>query len=468
MFLAFKKIDTALKRLDTVVFILCHLMAVALLTSMLATAGKANAQNILVPTFTDLTGKAKFGQKAQKEIINAFKLKGATLKDNNQYLATVKKNGIPANKALVGPTIKKLSKGMNINCVVIGKAVVEKRKYKLILNVFDQKGAIFFKKNILTQQPEFAAETADDIVTQIYSRLGIAKPSQPEFDTSVTQPVQTEPAPTPKSSTDSALPSWARNETAAPVPASPPPTSTPPPTTQAEEPAKPAEELENGSVSDILVAVGSGANFRSGLSPRHDSNAFPDLRIDGRFMLGTFTNVIVAKDFGVGGSFNMGLGLKYRADNSPTDWPATQYQWYADLIYRFALNSVALQPALLLRVGYGMTTCTIDTGKDTSSLAKSVEYKYPFAAIDIYLMLWKPYLRLFVSPSFMFLVQSGKDVKGQGMGFSVLAGLELQLFKYLEISAGYELNEFMINIDSGGSTSDMYQTVFGRLGFTFH
>ncbi len=100
----------------------------------------------------------------------------------------------------------------------------------------------------------------------------------------------------------------------------------------------------------------------------------------------------------------------------------------------------------------------------------NVLYKYPFAAIDIYLMLWKPYLRLFVSPGIMFLVQFERNAPSSSkgnLGFSLSAGLELQLFKYLDIGAGYDLSQFLINLDGGGSTSDVYQTFFLRAGVNF-
>lgn len=100
----------------------------------------------------------------------------------------------------------------------------------------------------------------------------------------------------------------------------------------------------------------------------------------------------------------------------------------------------------------------------------NVLYKYPFAAIDVYLMLWKPYLRFFVSPGIMFAVQSEKNVPSSGngsLGFSLSTGFELQLFKYLAIGVGYDLSQFLIKLQGGGSTSDVYQTFFLRAGVTF-
>ncbi len=474
MALATAKLDKLQHGRNAILLILGHFLLVALGTSLVVALPRtAHAQEILIKRFTDLTGKAKFGQKAQMELVNALTRKGATLKDTKQYLNLAKKKKIPANEAFLGPNIKRLAKALNITGVVLGKAAVEKRKFKLALNVFNKRGNLVLKKIFVTQNPELTPEAADNILVQIYTRLGIVERPQPAPEQpAVTQPPEIEaPATGP---TESTLPSWARKETTpavAPPPA--PPVAPPPsPAQEAEATAKPTEQREKGSVSDVLLTAGIGVSLRnahlaiSSTEGFINSNAFPSFKIDGRFMLGALTDVPFLKDLGIGSSFNMSLGLKY----SPTDgtagapWDAHQYQWHVEAIYRLAFNSVLLQPAFLLRVGYGMTISSIENSY------MNVLYKYPFAAIDVYLMLWKPYLRFFVSPGIMFAVQSEKNVPSSGngsLGFSLSTGFELQLFKYLAIGVGYDLSQFLIKLQGGGSTSDVYQTFFLRAGVTF-
>ncbi len=172
----------------------------------------------------------------------------------------------------------------------------------------------------MTQNPELTPEAADNILAQIYSRLDIvetpqAAPEQP----ATTQPSEIE-APPVTGPTESTLPSWARKETTpetgAPPPA-PPVASPPSPAQEAEATVKPTEQREKGSVSDVLLTAGIGVSLRNAhlailpTSGFIDSRAYPSLKIDGRFMLGALTDVVFLRDLGVGGSFNMSLGLKY-------------------------------------------------------------------------------------------------------------------------------------------------------------
>jgi opacity protein-like surface antigen len=463
MALVTAKLDKLLCGWHTTAFVLGHFLLVALGTSLVVAPRTVHAQDILVKRFTDVTGKIKFGQKAQTELVNALTRKGASIRDTKQYLTLAKKKRIPVNTVFLGPNIKKLAKAQNINGVLIGKAMAEKKKYKLSLNVFNQRGILVFKKIFITQHPELTPESADNIIAQIYSRLGIIERPQPTIEQPViTQPTEPEP---PAAPTETGVPSWGGKETAAaPVPPPPPP---PPPIQVTEPAAKPTEQREQGAVSNVLLAAGAGYNLRRAhlgtlgyiLNDRFLKNGFPSFRIDGRFMLGAITDVPFVRDLGVGGSFNLTLG-SYHPQEDTTGTirlDFKQYQWYLDLIYRLAFNSVALKPALLLRFGYGMTICPIEnSGKD-------VTYKYPFAALDIHLMLWNPYLRVFLSPGIMFLVSSEENLVSSGnLGFSILAGLELQLFKYLEIGVGYDYTQFVSNVPEA---SDVFQTIFIRAGF---
>ena len=173
------------------------------------------------------------------------------------------------------------------------------------------------------------------------------------------------------------------------------------------------------------------------------------MHIDGRFFFGAFLDTAVVKDIGIGGMFNMALGLQYGIPGGDP-WDSAQNQWAGELLYRLALNDVPLQPAFMLRVGYGSTKCTIDTEHD---LAISAGYSYPYAALDIYLMLYKPILRFNVSGGYLFIVSPSEDLKGDGSGFTVRAGLDVDLFDNLHIGLGWEMFQFTINTTASSAAS---------------
>ncbi len=154
MALATAKLDKLQHGRNTILLVLVHFLLMALGASLVVALPRtAHAQEILIKRFTDLTGKAKFGQKAHLELVNALTRKGATPKDTKQYLNLAKKKKIPANEAFLGPNIKKLAKALNITGVVLGKAAVEKRKFKLALNVFNKRGKLVLKKDLCDAEP---------------------------------------------------------------------------------------------------------------------------------------------------------------------------------------------------------------------------------------------------------------------------------------------------------------------------
>jgi hypothetical protein len=115
-------------------------------------------------------------------------------------------------------------------------------------------------------------------------------------------------------------------------------------------------------------------------------------------------------------------------------------------------------------VGYGATTCTITTDH---SMPVDAGYSYPYAALDIYLMLYKPILRMNVSAGYLFIVTPAEDLSGDGSGFTVRAGFDLDLFKHLHIGVGWEMHQFLIKDDTLGDTSDLYHGFFGRIGWNY-
>ena len=159
----------------------------------------------------------------------------------------------------------------------------------------------------------------------------------------------------------------------------------------------------------------------------------------------------------------MGLGLKYGYQDADESWDASQMQWRAELLYRLAFD-VMTKPALLIKVGYGATSSSIDS--DAIDVLDA-SYMAPYAGLDIYLTLWDPMLRFFASGSFLFLVSPGGDLNGSGMGFSVMAGVDVDLMDLIHVGVGYDMTQYLMEADGGGDYSDTYQGFFVRAGVNF-
>lgn len=228
-----------------------------------------------------------------------------------------------------------------------------------------------------------------------------------------------------------------------------------------------------GSMSDLLIAAGFGFNLRSGLNPKHASGIFPCVRADLHFFMGTFTDTTFIRDLGFGGSFNMGLGLKYAVSNGGDAWDSSQIQWRAELLYRLALlDHTTLKPAFVLRGGYGATIATIDAPVTVGEV-RSASYSAPFAGLDIYLMLADPVLRLRLGGGAVFAVAAGEELNADAWGFYVDAGVDIVIVKWLHTSLGWEMTRYSLQ-DIGtsaapamGSTNDLFNYFYVRLGFSF-
>lgn len=220
---------------------------------------------------------------------------------------------------------------------------------------------------------------------------------------------------------------------------------------------------EPGPVADAMLTFGMSTNEREGLHPRHASDAEYGMRIDGRFFLGTLIDDPILEGLGIGGHFNQVFNLNYGIANNDT-WEASQIMWQVEIMYRLALEQVPLKPTFMLRTGYGSTSCVIDADH---SLALSASYGYPFAALDVYLMLVDPYLRVHVSAGYMFTLVLGEDLDGSGWGYSIVAGLDMAILEEFVFGLGYERVHFSVDEDYIGETTDSYRGFFVRAGWNF-
>jgi opacity protein-like surface antigen len=218
-----------------------------------------------------------------------------------------------------------------------------------------------------------------------------------------------------------------------------------------------------GPVSDAMFTFGMSTNEREGLHPRHASDAEYGMRIDGRFFLGSLVDDPILGGFGVGGHFNQVFNLNYGISNNDT-WEASQIQWQVEIMYRLALEKVFFKPTFMLRTGYGSTSCVIDADH---SLALSASYGYPFAALDVYLMVVDPYLRVHASAGYMFALVLGEDLGGSGWGYSFSAGLDMAILEEFVFGLGYERVHFSIDDEEMGEASDSYRGFFVRAGWNF-
>jgi len=454
-----------------------------------AIPAESQAQTVVVANFSGRRNTAKVGRAARAAIVKALSNQGASLVSYKQYLRKAKRSRIGPARALRARSIKVMAKKMKLGAVVTGSVRKKGRRYIVTVIAYGANGNVLAKKNYRLKRPSFPAPVADKFAGMVMGKLGggggAAAEPPPPVEPEPPPPVEPEPVATGTGDTgtgdvapaetggtgssDAFLPPWARTDkkegdtgAAATGTADTTTTTTP-------EVAKPAPRLKRrkrfkaGAVPEILLSVGASMNKREGLHPRHDSGIFPGVRIDGRFFLGAFLDTTVVKDIGFGGMFNMSLGLQYGIPGGDT-WDSSQMQWAGELLYRLALNDVPLQPAFMLRVGYGSTSCTIDTDH---ALAVSAGYSYPYAALDIYLMLYKPILRFNVSGGYLFIVSPAEDLSGDGSGFTVRAGFDVDLFDNLHIGLGWEMFQFTISDDNLGETSDLYHAFFGRVGWNF-
>lgn len=444
-----------------------------------AVPSRSSAQNLVVADFSGQRRTRQVGKAARAAIVKALSGEGASLVSYKQFLRQAKRNRISPKRALRARSIKILSKKMNLGAVVTGSVVKRGRSYIVTVSAYGANGSRLVKKNYRLKRPRFPPAVAAKFAGLVLGKLGGGAATEPEPAAVESPPPPVEPEPETTADTgdtstgggtsDAFLPPWARTEKEGDSAAAGTGAADTTAAAGTPEVAKPAPPLKRskrkkaGAVPEILLAAGMSMHKREGLHPRHDSGIFPGVRIDGRFFLGAFLDTVVVKDIGFGGMFDMSLGLKYGIPDGDS-WTSTQMQWGGELLYRLALNDVALQPAFMLRAGYGSTSCVQDTDE---TLAVSAGYSYPYAALDIHLMLYKPILRMNVSAGYLFIVSPSEDLSGDGSGFTVRAGFDLDLFKNLHIGLGWEMFQFTINDDDIGKTSDLYHAFFARVGWNY-
>jgi opacity protein-like surface antigen len=241
-------------------------------------------------------------------------------------------------------------------------------------------------------------------------------------------------------------------------------TAAPPPPGKKPTMVRVQHEDKVGPVADVLVTVGLSTNKREGLHPKHASDTEYGLRLEGRFFLGSLVDNPYLGGIGVGGYFNTVLGLEYGISGGDS-WDATQIQWQVEALYRISFNDVVLQPTIIVRAGYGGTSCEIET---EHTLALSVSYGYPYAAMDFYLMIFEPFIRLHASAGYLFTLDLGEDLRGSGSGYTVRVGVDVAVFGQLHIGAGFEWLQLSLDDESIGETSDSYDGMYLRAGWNFH
>jgi hypothetical protein len=464
----------------------------------------ARAQTIVVAQFPDKTGKARLGKSVFDLVVGAAKERGATVIAWDQYQRTAKKNRIAPAKALLPPNIKKLCAALKLDGVITGRVQLQKKKYVIKLELVGASGKALAQKAYSLGKPVFPPETAAEAVEALLKPLEKSVAAAPE-DTGTLGGTSTAAAGTgtpggteggsggasSTGTSDAFLPPWARggSETGGTSAAGggagagggsggTSATATSSAVLGAGDSGgtsgevksaapEPKRKRSTGAVADALLNAAFSLNHRSGLSPQHKAGIYPGIWVDGRFFLGSFLDVPVVRDIGFGGAFNMSLGLEYKQSGATEAWSASQMQWRGELLYRLAFNDVALGPAFLFRFGFGSTGTTIDAG--TGTQARSAAYSYPYANLDIRLVLWKPYLRFFVTGGFLFTVMTSKDVDGSGNGFNVGAGLDLVLFDMLAVGLGWEMIEVSgFHMDGQtAETSDQYHNFLVKVGWNW-
>ena len=101
---------------------------------------------------------------------------------------------------------------------------------------------------------------------------------------------------------------------------------------------------------------------------------------------------------------------------------------------------------------------------------KSTAYQYPYAALDVYLTIYRPMIKLFVSGGYLIHVtaelQHGDQEPADmtGSGFTLRGGFDFDLLRLMNVGIGYEIMMFFI----GDDISDQYQGFYLRVGLKYN
>ncbi len=221
---------------------------------------------------------------------------------------------------------------------------------------------------------------------------------------------------------------------------------------------------EPKSVPEVWVAAGASMHLRAGLDPRYQAGPFPGFRVEGRAFLGAFLDMTGVSDLGLEFAYDRGIGLTYGSAFRQDQIDAYEQHWRAGLVYRLSFEQVTAGPAILFRVGYGNTTNGVD--KAYPDLV-SAGYSHLDVTVDAHVWLVRPLLKAYLSAGWVALVQPSESLSGSGMGVTFSGGVALEVLDAVHLSAGYEQWQFVFDEDAMGETSDRFQMLFVRAGWTY-
>jgi hypothetical protein len=431
-------------------------LVVAILLGSGPGAAPAGATGLVVAKLTDRSGK-KLGERARDALMRALAEQGADLMPLERYLRTARQKRIPPKRLDQPRSIQRLCGALGLSGVVLGSASRARGGYSLSFRLVGRDGRTLWSETYRSKKPVLDARRAAHAAERILALSGgpaaisrapepESEPERPELEDPPAL-AAAEPAPAP----------WAE-------PPEPPPRKEPAPrpTVRAEAESEPELPGElSGPVPDALLGVGVSMHLRSGLEPRHAASLFPGLRIDGLLLLGAFLDRPHARDLGLRFDVDFSLGLAYGYASTNETWSASQVQWGVDLVYRLAFDAPT-RPTLLIALGFGGTSCRIDS---SDPRVLDAAYLYPRLGFDFGLGLVERYLDLRVGLGFLVPVLPGGELGGTGWGWRLAAGVDSTLFDFLLVGLGYEILQVRLSEDAMGSTSDTYQGFYLRLGY---
>ncbi len=481
-----------------------------------AVPAPAAAQTVVVSRFKGKPKKAV--RRIQKAITKALKNNDVKITPFKRYLRQARKMKIKPRVMFKPKNIERIAAKLEIDGVVLGKVLKKKRQFIIVLNLHDQDGSLLTSKEFTAKKPRLPKEQLAEIVAVVKKIMGkddteeapaVAAAESLEADSTEEAPA-TEVAPevtmdtpdvtevateTPAATADTEsvteeAPASDVSDTAVTTEEETKPEIKPldmdamkPFMAPKDEAATTAEaEVESdpvllrkkkkfGAVPDIFVTAGFAISNRQGLNPRHESNMVSSLRFDGRFFLGSVLDMFIVKDIGISGMAIWALPHNYGTDIAGRELKASQIQWQAELNYRLALNDLPLKPAFIVRGGYGSAISDIETDND---FVHDAGYTFTYVALDTYLMLMDPLLRMHVSGGYLINVWAAKHLRGTGSGFTARAGVDAELFDMISVGIGYELWQFLdvyvpIQNSAGNfrKTSDTFQNFYIRAGWSF-
>jgi opacity protein-like surface antigen len=458
----------------------CRLIGSALLAWwVIAGAGlaPARAEGVVVAKFSDKSGK-RLGAKVRAALVDALTERGLQLVPFDGYQKAARKRHVSPRRMFNPPAVRKVSQALQLDGVVLGHVSRVRGRYAVQVRLLGPEGQLLWSETYRERRPVVDARKLKHAAEQILEKIGapgVAKAPEPEPEPTAEPAPEPEGTPRLEEAPAMGKPSskpplepasragerdWAAEEREpAPTPAR---AERAPAADTRAEPAPPAEHALTPA-HDAFLAVGPSMHLRSGLKPTHSASLFPGLRIDGQLLLATFLDRGFARGLGLFLDLDLSLGLEYGYRSAAERWSAQQVQGQGGLLYRLDFD-VTTHPTLLLHLGFGGTSCSIDADVDQ---VVSASYLYPELGLGLNIFLWQPYLRLGASFTFLVPVIAGDEIGGTGWGWSLGAGLDAALFDFLHLGLGYEVSQMRLDEDTMGQVSDTYQAFFLRLGYAF-